>query len=279
MKRIISLLSLCVLFAISCDKPTDDTNGITPNKPSAPTTTITILSESISVGKGNGMGDLTYTIENPIDGFTVVASADVEWIHSFTYKASNKVGFSIDANPLYEERSGVITVTYGDSTASATVTQAGKDPQNEIEVVAPYLIGEYYGDYASSNYNFYVAFSSSDYDAKKPLYGAGWKYFLDIYASDAPADYTNIRIPNGVYTLTSNGGVANTLFDHYSIYKEYSSLYAEISQRSYDTATLTVTDDLVMLEVVFNDSTDKYIVKYSGDYTILDKRNQSGGVN
>ena len=75
------------------------------------------------------------------------------------------------------------------------------------------------------------------------------------------------------------GGIANSLFGKYSIYKEYDNSGFEIDERTYAEATLTVTDDLVKLEVVFEDSNDKYIVTYSGDYTILDKRNASGGVN
>lgn len=278
MKKLFSLLSLCALFAISCDKPTDDNNGTNPNEPSAPTTTITLSRESISVGKGNGMGSVSYTIENPTEDLTVEATADVAWINSFSYK-SDKIEFSIDANPLYEERTGIITVTYGEASDSVTIIQAAQVKQNEIEITAPYLIGEYYGDYAGVNYNFYVALSSSDYDASNPLYAPGWKYFLDIYAATPPTDYNNIRIPNGVYTFTLEGGIANSLFGKYSIYKEYDNSGFEIDERTYAEATLTVTDDLVKLEVVFEDSNDKYIVTYSGDYNILDKRDQSGGVN
>lgn len=278
MKKLFSLLSLCALFAISCDKPTDDNNGTNPNEPSAPTSTITLARESISVGKGNGMGSVSYTIENPTEDLTVEATADVEWIHSFGYK-SGKIEFSINANPLYEERTGIITVTYGESSDSVTVTQAAQEKLNEIEVTAPFLIGEYYGDYAGANYNYYVALSSSDYDANNPLYAPGWKYFLDVYASECPADYNNIRIPNGVYTLTSEGGIPNSLFGKYTIFKEYDNTGFEIDQRTYAEATLTVTDDLVKLEVVFEDSNDKYIVTYSGNYTIRDARNASGGAN
>jgi hypothetical protein len=170
-------------------------------------------------------------------------------------------------------------VTYGEASDSVTIIQAAQVKQNEFEITAPYLIGEYYGDYAGVNYNFYVALSSSDYDASNPLYAPGWKYFLDIYASECPADYNNIRIPNGVYTLTDNGGVANSLFGKFSIYKEYDNSGFEIDEKAYEEATLTVTDDLVKLEVVFEDSNDKYTVTYSGNYTILDNRNAAGGVN
>jgi hypothetical protein len=276
MKRLFMILTLFAFVATACsESPETNQNN---NQPSTPTTTITLGRDNISVGSGNGISSISYDIENPVEGLNVEVTADVDWIHSFTY-TDTKIGFSINATDLYEERTGVITVTYGEASDSVTVTQEAKQMPKEIEVTAPFLIGEYYGDYAGANYNYYIAFSSSDYDANNPLYAPGWKYFLDIYASDLPADYNNIRIPNGVYTLTANGGVANSLFGKFSIYKEYDNSGFEIDERVFEEATLTVTDDMVKLEVVFEDSNDKYIVTYSGDYTIIDKRNVAGGVN
>lgn len=283
MKRLFMLFTLFAFVATACSESPEtnqnNNNKIHHNQPSTPTTTITLGKDNISVGSGNGMSSISYDITNPVEGLTVEATADVDWIHSFNFSNSNKISFYFNATDLYEERIGTITVTYGEASDSVTVTQAGKVAVKDIEVTAPYLIGEYYGDYAGANYNYYIALSSSDYDANNPLYAPGWKYFLDVYSSDRPADYNNIRIPNGEYTLTENGGVANSLFGKYSIYKEYDNSGFEIDQRAFEEATLYVTDEAVTLEVVFEDAKDKYIVTYSGDYAILDKRNVAGGVN
>lgn len=285
MKRLFILLTLFAFVATACSESPEtnqnDNNNNNNNQPSTPTTTITLGKDNISVGSGNGMSSISYDITNPVEGLTIEATADVDWIHSFNFSNSNKISFYFNATDLYEERIGTITVTYGEVSDSVTVTQAGKVAVKDIEVTAPYLIGEYYGDYAGANYNYYIAFSSSDYDANipKPLYAPGWKYFLDVYASERPADYNNIRIPNGVYELTEYGDQANSLFSKFSIYKEYDNSGSEIDERTYAEATLTVTDDLVKLEVVFDDSNDKYIVTYSGNYTIRDARNASGGAN
>ncbi len=278
MKKLFMLLSLCAFVSTACDSSDTTQNENNNNQPStAPV--ITLAKDNISVGSGSGMSSITYSIENPVEGVTAEATADVDWIHSFSDTGNNRISFSFTANDLYEERVGVITVTYGEVSDSVTVTQEAKQMPKEIEVTAPYLLGLYYGDYAGVNYNYYIAFSSSDYDANNPLYAPGWKYFLDIYASERPSDYNNIRIPNGVYTLTTEGGAANSLFGKFSIYKEYDDSGFEIDEKEYEEATLTVTDDLVKLEVVFADDFDKYIVTYSGDYTILDNRNAAGGVN
>lgn len=285
MRKLFLLLSLCTLFAVACETPSEQNNENNNNQngdvntpPSAPE--IVILHPEMTVSCGSNMSQITYTVLNQIEGVSTEASANVNWIHSFNYMNKGKIGFSTTANETYDVRVGIITLTYGDVTATVTVTQEGQVRLTETEVTAPYLLGLYYGDYAKVNYNYYVVFSSSDYSASNPLYAPGWKYFLDIYAPETPKDLTNIRIPNGVYTLTTAGGAEYSLFKEYSIYKEYDNSGTQIDERKYSQATLTVTDELVKLEVVFAGTTEKHIVTYSGNnYTILDAREESGGTN
>ena len=127
MKRLFLLLSLCALIATACETSTDvnqDNNGNPseePNQPSIPEYDIYLGKDNIAVGSGSSMSNVSYSIENPVDGLSVVATADVEWIHSFNYMNKGKVGFSISANESYDERVGVITVTYGEASATLTV--------------------------------------------------------------------------------------------------------------------------------------------------------------
>lgn len=270
MRKLFLLLSLCTLFAVACETPSEQN--------SAPE--IVILHPEMTVSCGSNMSQITYTVLNQIEGVSTEASANVNWIHSFNYMNKGKIGFSTTANETYDVRVGVITLTYGDVTATVTVTQEGQVRLTETEVTAPYLLGHYYGDYANEAFNYYIVLSESDYDSKNSFYAGGWKYFLDVYASTHPTDYTKIRIPNGVYTLnTNNDGKAGTFLSYYSIYKEYNSNGTERAERKYKSGTLTVSDDLVKLEVTFTDGTDMHVVSYSGYYTILDMRSQSGSNN
>ena len=41
------------------------------------------------------------------------------------------------------ERTGIITLTYGESTATVTVIQAGEVELEEVAITAPYLLGDY----------------------------------------------------------------------------------------------------------------------------------------
>lgn len=64
------------------------------------------------------------------------------------------------------------------------------------------------------------------------------------------------------------------------MYKEFDSNGFELNQRLYLDGTLTVTDDLVKLEVTFDDpeDTDVYVVTFSNDYAMIDYRYKSGGI-
>ena len=278
------LLTLCAFIATACEIPENNNSNQTeqteqPDQTATPEIIIT-SNDKISVGSGNAQGIITYSIENAVEELSIVATSDVEWIHSLNYANSGKIDFAIKANDLYESRVGTITLTYGEATAIVTITQAGMVRPEEIAITAPYLLGHYFGDYANDAYNYYIVLSESNYDANNSFYAGGWKFFLDIYSTVYPTDYSNIRIPNGVYTFNpNNDGKAGTFLESYSLYKEYNASGYEVNERQYASGTLTVTDDLVKLEVTFTDDTNIYVVTYSGDYTILDQRHLSGSQN
>ena len=233
----------------------------------------------VSIGSGNTMGIISYTIYNPVEGATVEASSSVEWIGSFDFSQMGKIGYKVEANPTYDERNGVITVTFNNYSVEVNIKQAGKVRPEEKKIEAPYLLGHYYGDYAGYNYNYYLVFSESDYDANDEFTNEGYKFFLDIYSEERPADYNNIRVPNGVYTFNiNNDGMAGTFLESFSIYKEYDSTGMEVAEHPYQEGVLTVTDDLVKLEIKFTDEENLYTVTYSGDYTMQDRRSDAGGI-
>ena len=271
MKKLLSLFALCALLFAACE-PTEMGEG---------NAAITITSKTeVTVGSGSTMGIITYSIDNPVSGATVEVVADVEWINSFDYSQMGKIGYKVDANPSYDERSTTLTINYNNQKAATLVfKQEGKARPKEILIEAPYLLGHYYGDYAGYNYNYYLVLSESNYDANDSFYAEGYKYFLDIYASERPEDYNNIRVPNGTYTFNpNNDGQAGTFLESFSIYKEYDASGFEVGEHAYKEGTLTVTDDSIKLEVMFEDETDLYIVTYEGPYSLMDMRSMAGGI-
>ena len=273
MKKFFALCGIVATLLVACEP-------ITPDTPNNTDPTFEITSKhNISVGAGSAMGIITYTIPNPVAGLTIEATANVEWINSFDYSQMGKIGYKVDTNPMYDERVGVITITYDGYSVDLNLKQAGKTRPQEVKIEATYALGHYFGDYANTNYNYYLVLSSSDYDANDSFYDAGTKFFLDVYSAERPADYNNIRVPNGVYTFNpDNDGRAGTFLESYSVYKEYEAYNVMSAEKSYSEGTLTVTDDMIKLEVIFEGETDMYVVTYEGDYSMMDKRKESGAI-
>ena len=268
------LFALCAFIATACEPITSGSEDNTT------TSAFTITSKTeVSVGSGSTMGIITYTLDNPVEGTTIQATADVEWIGSFDYSQMGKIGYKIDANNSYDERQGVITISYNGDSKTITFTQAGKTRPQEIAIEAPHALGHYFGDYANINYNYYLVLSESNYDSNNSFYAAGYKFFLDIYAEERPEDYNNIRIPNGVYTFNpNNDGKAGTFLESYSVYKEYDINGYQVDEKAYSEGTLTVTDDMIKLEVMFDGENNLYVVTFEGDYAMIDKRSESGAI-
>lgn len=90
-----------------------------------------VISPSISVEDVNiaadaTSGEIKYTINNPVTGTNLTATLEegVDWISDVTVDAGNsKVKFTATAN-TGDERSAVITLSYGELTKEVTVTQA-----------------------------------------------------------------------------------------------------------------------------------------------------------
>lgn len=264
-------MAVCLLAFAACEP-------ITSDEPTASSITITSKTE-VSINSGSTMGIITYTIDNPTEGYEIKATSDVEWIHSFDYSQMGKIGYKVDANQTYDPRSGIVTISYGTDEIAINFTQKGKQRPEEVKVEAAYALGHYFGDYANINYNYYLVLSSSDYDSNDSFYAAGTKFFLDIYAEDRPEDYSHIRVPNGVYTFNpNNDGKAGTFLESYSVYKEYDINGYQLDEKSYTEGTLTVTDEMIKLEVMFEGETNIYVVTYEGDYAMIDKRSESGAI-
>ncbi|MBR6544051.1 MAG: hypothetical protein IKT66_01390, partial [Alistipes sp.] len=88
-----------------------------------------------------------------------------------------------------------------------------------------------------------------------------------------------IRVPNGVYTFNpDNDGRAGTFLESFSLYKEYDLSGVQIGEESYEEGTLTVTDDLVKLEVRFVNENKLRVLTYDGEYTLLDRRSEAGSI-
>ena len=83
--------------------------------------------EQMSFEAEGGAGEITYTLENPVEGLEVVASADVPWVANFAV-AEEKITFNVAANEDEEQREAVITVEYGVLSFNVALVQAAAEP-------------------------------------------------------------------------------------------------------------------------------------------------------
>lgn len=88
----------------------------------------------ISVGQEGDIATITYNVQNPVEGGSVTAEADVDWVNSFDYTTSGEVSFIVDANND-ASRTGVVTLSYeGAESKTVTIQQAGVISENAVEL-------------------------------------------------------------------------------------------------------------------------------------------------
>lgn len=102
--------------------------------------TTSIIADNIANISARGItdGELTYTIENPIEGTTLEASCD-ESVVDVVLAENGKVSYSVSKNTSNTIRTGRITLTYGNVSKDITVSQNAaqfKVSRNEVELEA-----------------------------------------------------------------------------------------------------------------------------------------------
>ena len=92
--------------------------------PSEPAPVLSVTSTEVSLEATDVDGEIEYSVENPVDGVSVVASTEAKWISDFAYDVANKVSFKVEKNNS-TAREAVITLSYtGAASKTVTVKQA-----------------------------------------------------------------------------------------------------------------------------------------------------------
>lgn len=134
--------------------------------------TTSIIADNIANISARGItdGELTYTIENPIEGTTLEASCD-ESVVDVVLVENGKVLYSVSKNTSNTIRTGRITLTYGNVSKDITVSQNAaqfKVSRNEVELEA------------TSNASTSVTITS-DFDWIADKTGDGFGFTPDTY--------------------------------------------------------------------------------------------------
>ncbi len=271
MTKYLSIISFFALIFTACEKSEEAANK----------SAIKLITESeINVGPGSAMGFIKYELITPVDGASVEATANVDWIGNFGYKEMGKITYTVEQNPNETSRTGVITVTYNDSSFDVTIYQAENPAPTNKTITDFQLTGKYYG-IQSGLYNYYLIFNDRGLDSGN-MYNVpdARFYFVDLYLDKTPEDINNITIPLGTYEFDkSNSGFAGTFTDSFSWYQQNDANGMPIvgNQIHYDKGKLTVEEGKITLEVslMINDIPENHTIMYEGDYSLINEESLS----
>ena len=160
-------------------------------------------------------GEIGYSIINPVDGVSLTATTEADWISDFVV-AADKVNFTATAN-TGAERTATVTLTYSTATKDVTVTQAAYVDPN-----AP----------GTENNPYTVAQARAAIDAGTGMTG--------VYATGIVSEIVeayNSQYGNITYNISTDG---TTTADQLQAYRG----------KSYNGANFTSEDDIQVGDVV-----------------------------
>lgn len=268
MKRLFSIFCIFAMLLTSCE------NNIVEEGSQA----IKLTSqEVVSVGCGSSMGFITFDYVNPVEGATVEATSNVDWIGGFDYKQMGKIMYNVEQNPLEEKRSGEITVMYDNKLAFTITIKQAENPAPTQKTITDFdLTGKYYG-IQSGLYNYYLIFSDLGLDSSNMYSVPNGRYYLvDLFLDEAPADTENVNVPLGTYDFDkSSSGFAGTFTDTFSWYQinDDQGFASSEAQISYEKGQLIIEEGKVTLDVTLyiGDVEERHIVVYEGEYSMINE--------
>ena len=111
-KKFFSIIAMFALLLTSCE---------TPNEEVPAQFHFTSNAEIVQIATG-GCFNVSYVIDEVVEGATVTATPSVEWIHINGDITETDIPICIDDN-YGEQRTGTVVVKYANTTATITVTQ------------------------------------------------------------------------------------------------------------------------------------------------------------
>ena len=266
MKKLFYLLLAMTLVFAACEliEPTPGVND--------PVLTLTSDATMRFLPAG-GEGVITYTLENAVEGTTLTATCDAQWITNLT--AGETVTFNVAENRV-ADREAKIVVAYGKTSFEVTVQQS-HEPNVEpapvpgaIEREAEMLVGEYYATKYSEAHNFYFCLTNYGLSEDGYPYAGGFYYFLDLYAVEPVEADGYVTIPAGTYTFEPNPSYAEWTIAN-NDYSMYMAVNAEGTDYEgmgyYSAATLVVTESGMTLTAAING--ENHTVTYVGAPTFF----------
>ncbi len=200
MKKLLSLLAMAMV-AFACEPtPTPDPEpNPDPNPEAKPVLTI-VGDDIVMFESAGGVGEISYTIENPSATLSLSAESAESWIGDIAV-GDEKVTYTVAKNDGQVDRRGTIVLTYGEEEKTYTVLQeSGADVFFAATSLAGSLCTE---DYLGEGvHNYSVLLSVNGVTEENGYYADSEYYLLDLYADKTTYSKTS-PIPVGTYTFTA----------------------------------------------------------------------------
>ena len=130
MRKFLSLLFLLLAAFVACEEQ--------PNVEVKKPELVLLSSETMLFEAQGGSGEIAYSLKNGVDGKSVEASCDADWVTDIA--VADKIAFRVLANDKEELRTATITVSYDELSFVVNLRQAAAEPQPEpdhvVELVA-----------------------------------------------------------------------------------------------------------------------------------------------
>lgn len=273
MKRLFTIITLvlAVLFA-SCNKEQQAVQHLF--------VTDTILEAG---AKGETV-TVSYNLVAPVDGEavkTAIVSGD-EMLGNITQPAVGIIRIEVKANSG-DKREAIVEISYINETTSVIIEQAagngntggngGNNDGDEVTFKALCLDGYYYGQKYGEGADRYAFFlSDQGLNNAGQAYTNGTYYYIDAFAPVTGST----TIPNGMYMFDSkNSGAPNTINSENSQLILTGESVEDTVIKYLDNATMMVSDNKIVLEVVIDGQTHK--VTYNGGLELEDATEDNGG--
>lgn len=259
MKKFFAILALIAVSLTACDKGDKA-------EETAATSAIKLSTDFVEFGKKGGEQSVLFTIENPTGG-KVTAETQVEWLDA-VIDFNEKVIITAEANDG-EPRESSVTIKYSSAkNVTITVKQKGSSAgEYDVEFDAKRFEGIYFGNSASTTYNYYVIISDIGATINGEPKANGTYYFFDFYSKVA-GDNEYPILPNGTYTFDATNSMADATFtDEASWYAVMDEKGGFKSSANFTSATVTVKDN--MFEAIIEmDNGEVHRVLYEGDLNV-----------
>ncbi|MBO7314394.1 MAG: hypothetical protein J6U49_01890 [Alistipes sp.] len=273
MKRLFTIITLvvAVLFA-SCNKEQQAVQHLF--------VTDTILEAG---AKGETV-TVSYNLVALVDGEavkTAIVSGD-EMLGNITQPAVGIIRIEVKSNSG-DKREAIVEISYINETTSVIIEQAagngntggngGNNDGEQVTFKALCLDGYYYGQKYGEGADRYAFFlSDQGLNNAGQAYTNGTYYYIDAFAPVTGST----TLPNGMYMFDSkNSGAPNTINSENSQLILTGESVEDTVIKYLDNATMMVSDNKIVLEVVIDGQTHK--VTYNGGLELEDATQESGG--